>query len=83
MEAIPPSGVVDIIGTSGSFAALTENGEVRAWGAFRLLGHADLRIPPKVETIRATVGAFAALHNCRRKRHSSAGSKCGLERRCG
>ena len=62
MEAIPAGGIVDIISTIASFAALTENGEVRSWGASRLLGQPHLRVPPNVEIIRATDGAFAALH---------------------
>ena len=62
MEAIPACGIVDIRSTSGSFAALTKQGEVRSWGASRLCGHPHLRVPPNVEQIRATDGAFAALH---------------------
>ena len=61
MEAIPAGGIVDIISTWASFAALTENGDVRSWGASRLLGQPHLRVPPNVEIIRATDGAFAAL----------------------
>ena len=68
MEAFPAVGIVDIISTSGSFAALTDNGDVQSWGASRLCGHPHLRIPPNVELIRATDGAFAALH---KKWHSN------------
>ena len=62
METVPAEGVVDIISTYGSFAALTKNGEVRSWGASSLPGQPCPEIPPNVETIRATSGAFAALH---------------------
>ena len=45
-EAIPACGIVDIISTSGLFAALTKKGEVRSWGVSRLCGHPHSRIPP-------------------------------------
>ena len=62
METVPAEGDVDIISTYGSFAALTKNGEVRSWEASSLPEQPCLKIPPNVETIRATSGAFAALH---------------------
>ena len=58
----PAGGIVDIIRTVASFAALTEDGDVRSWNASRHCEDSYLSTSLNVELVRATHGAFAAFH---------------------
>ena len=61
MESAPAKGVVDIVSTNLAFAALYQDGSVVCWGDSRCGGEGP-DIPPNVEALYATEGAFAAHH---------------------